>query len=127
MKQHILIVEDNSTALLVEKMLMRTLNCEVDGVESGNEALQLITKRHDEYTLVLLDLGLPDIDGTEVCKKIREFESNAHTNHIPIIAVTGNNDLTEHQKCLDVGMEEVVTKPLTKERASALLIKYSAT
>lgn len=125
MKQHILIVEDNPTALLIEKMLMRSLDCEVEEVKSGNEALQLVIKKHDEYTLILLDLGLPDMDGTEVCQRIRTFESNKHTSHIPIIAVTGNNDPTEHQGCLDAGMEEVIVKPLTKEIASDLLIKYS--
>ena len=125
MKKHVLLVEDSIPAMMIEKMLMQNLDCEVDCAATGKEALELAEKNHATYHLILMDLGLPDMDGTEVSQLIRKYENDAHVTPVPIIAVTGNEDPTQHQLCIDIGMNEVVIKPLLKEKAASLLLKYT--
>lgn len=124
MKKYILIVEDSLPAMMVEKMLMTGLDCDVDCADTGKEAVALAEKNH--YDVILMDLGLPDIDGIEASKMIRKHEHDAHTSSAPIVAVTGNVDPTQHQACLDIGMNEVFVKPLTKEMAKSILLKYTS-
>ena len=125
MKKHILIVEDSIPAMFVEKMLMKNLNCKVDGASNAKDAIELVKKNNTHYDLILMDLGLPDMDGIEASKIIRKYENNEHINKVPIVAVTGNADPTQHQACLDIGMNEVIVKPLTKEIANSILLKYT--
>lgn len=126
MKNHILIVEDSLPAMMVEKMMMEDLDCEVDCAETGKDAVELVKKNHSAYDLILMDLGLPDFGGIEVSKIIREYENNGHVTQVPIIAVTGNDDPAQHELCLETGMNEVVVKPLLKEQAASLLLKYAS-
>lgn len=123
---HVLIVEDSIPAMVVEKMLMENLNCKVDSVSTGKEAVDLVQKNHSLYNMILMDLGLPDFNGIEAVKLIREYEALKKMAKIPIIAVTGNADPEQHEVCLNTGMNEVIVKPLTKESAASLLTKFSS-
>lgn len=125
MKKHILIVEDSLPAMMVEKMLMQNLDCQVDCASNGQEALELAKRNHANYHLILMDIGLPDMTGIEVSQLIRKYEHETHVAPIPIVAVTGNDDPTQHKLCIETGMNEVVVKPLSKELAASLLLKYA--
>jgi len=74
----------------------------------------------DEYDLIILDLGLPDIDGLEICKKVRKNRMN-----VPILVLTGEDDLETKVSLLEAGADDYLTKPFTfaelKARIRALL------
>ena len=116
----ILIVEDNAIALYVEKALMESLDCEVDSALSGEEAVELAER--NQYDLILMDLGLPGIDGIEATRKIRVSEAENHRDLTPIVAVTGNADQSQHTICMDAGMNAVIVKPLQTDIAKSILL-----
>ena len=84
-------------------------------VASGEEALEAITTKRP--VLVLLDIGLPGIDGFTTCQRIREI------SRVPIIMVTGRDCLDDKVKGMNVGADDYVTKPfLTHELATRVKV-----
>lgn len=118
----ILLVEDNPIISRISKDLLESLNCKVDIAETGTKALELANQYH--YDLVLMDIGLPDIDGYTVTEKIR-LNKNKAISTAPIIAITAHSEDEERQRCLNVGMSQMITKPLTREVAESILSKLS--
>jgi PAS domain S-box-containing protein len=118
----ILLVEDNPIISRISKDLLESLNCKVDIAETGTKALELVNQYH--YDLVLMDIGLPDIDGYTVTEKIR-LNKNKAISTAPIIAITAHSEDEERQRCLNVGMSQMITKPLTREVAESILSKLS--
>jgi two-component system aerobic respiration control sensor histidine kinase ArcB len=122
-KKYILLVEDDAIATMAEKEILEHLDCKVDHAKDSKEAISYIKK--NTYDLILMDLGLPDIDGINTSCMIREHETKVrHGCHVPIIAVTGNADVEQREKCLDAGMSDVVYKPLTLDKAQSILSNY---
>lgn len=117
-KGRILLVEDHSMAANIAKTILTGLDCHVDTVDSGNAAIDMI--REHPYDLIFMDVGLPDIDGCEVTRRIRIVESGQDFR-VPIIALTAHVDSENKQKCIDAGMNAVLSKPLLKEKASDIL------
>ena len=118
-KKHILLVEDNFIATKVAKVLLERLGCEVDCANDGDKAIDLALANH--YDGICMDIGLITMSGVEACKAIRAYESQNHLRHVPIIALTANNSPQEIAEYLEVGMQEVLSKPLTKEKAERFL------
>lgn len=122
-KKYILLVEDNIIATMASKVILESLDCKIDHAKDGTEAIAYAKMNH--YDIILMDLGLPDIDGVETSLRIKEYETKEqHGCHVPIIAVTGNADLEQRTKCLEVGMCDVVYKPLTMDKAKSILSNY---
>ena len=117
----VLIVEDNKIAQLVEQKLMSELNCEVDLADSGTLATDLFVP--GKYALVFMDIGLQDTSGYMVAKKIREMEKNTQ-HHVPIIALTTYQADVVREDCANYFMDDVVTKPLTTDRAIQLINQF---
>lgn len=106
-RQRVLVVDDEP---LVVVLLERALNSFVDVLtaENGSQALEVARKK-PAPDLILLDVGLPDMDGHEVCKKLKE---DPHTNDVPIIFTTAR-DMTEDQTAgFESGAADYITKPL---------------
>jgi CheY-like chemotaxis protein len=118
-KKHILLVEDNKIAAKIAKKILEILDCEVDDVDNGDKAIALALA--NSYDGVCLDIGLPTISGIDACKAIRAYEAQNHIKPVPIIALTGSYDPQEVAEYLEAGMQDVLTKPLTKEKAERLL------
>jgi two-component system alkaline phosphatase synthesis response regulator PhoP len=119
-KKHILVVEDDEAIMELIVYNLEKENFEVSRAESGEEALQRVVARKPD--LVLLDLMLPEIDGLEVCKRIRGGSS---TRSIPIIMVTAKGEETDVVTGLELGADDYVTKPFKPKelvaRARAVL------
>ena len=117
----ILVVEDSP---LPARALLRLLNdydCEVKLVENGEDAVKaLIRKRYD---LVIMDIGLPGIDGIETTRQIRRLPKN---NDIPIVALTLTGHIREKKKpdCIDAGMQDMYAKPLMREQLKGIFETY---
>ena len=112
-----LVVEDDPLIQLIHKNFLTALNCIVDIVFNGEEALSII---NNPYDLILLDIGLPGISGIETAAKIRQHEKNAYTK---IVAITTNNKDDIKNSCLSVGINEILTKPITIEQIKILINK----
>lgn len=122
MTKQILIVEDNPIASRVQKMTVESLGFEVDCAMTGEEGLDLAHKK--KYDLILMDLGLPGIDGLETTKKIKLDQSGINNTLTPIVAVTANEDPIMREQCLQAGMDEVLSKPFTPVTARELLARF---
>jgi two-component system sensor histidine kinase/response regulator len=107
----ILVVDDRKENLFAMRKILQLLECEVFTVESGNEALSY-TLRHD-FSLILLDVNMPEMDGFELAELLR---SNEETQHIPIIFVTANNKEDDNVfKGYESGAVDYLFKPVNAE------------
>jgi len=120
-KNPILIVEDQPMTAYIVKELFEKLGCKVNIAEDGQTAIKLTKQNH--YDLILMDIGLPDLDGYEVTKHIRTNAEPAQ-DRIPIIGLTAHLDDKKKQQGLNAGMNIVLTKPLLEETAVDILHKF---
>jgi CheY-like chemotaxis protein len=119
----ILIVEDGLISEQMAKFALQSLgNVEIDSIDSGEEALQLLHTR--EYDMIFMDLGLPDIDGIQVTKQIRKQEQENNLKTIPIIALTAQTGASAASASLKAGMNGFIPKPLTPDKAQEALDKW---
>src|SRR5436190_24309669 len=103
----ILVVEDETDiAQLIKHTLERTGDARVEVVESGDAAIKAVTTAPPD--LVILDLNLPALDGTEVCRLLR---ARPATSTMPIIMLTARTAESDRVSGLDLGADDYVTKP----------------
>lgn len=109
----ILVAEDNKTNQLIVKSMLKDSNTSLTFVETGIDAIdKYSTMRPD---IVLMDMSMPKMDGIEATRAIRRLEKENNQGHCPIVALTANA-LEEHKiKCLDAGMDDFLSKPITKK------------
>ena len=101
----ILIVEDEKKISRILKLQLERKNHKITIIENGIDALNEIHKKRDFYDLMLLDLGLPSMEGNEVCKNVRKISK------VPIIVVSAKNNVEEKVELLKSGAIDYVTKP----------------
>ena len=114
---NVLLIEDNKINQLVTQKALMKLNCNIEIVETGSEALNLITK--DAFDLIVTDINLPDISGFEITKKIRN--SNIKT---PVFAVTAYSYDEIKLQAIESGIDEIFVKPFKSEELSAKIREY---
>lgn len=106
----ILVVDDSPEQAFFLRMRLEPEGYDVLTVGNGMDALQLVENRLAD--LVLLDVGLPDIDGFEVCRRIREWEAtHGQAPAVPVVMVTGQ-PAQDRAVALDVGADDFLTKPV---------------
>jgi DNA-binding response OmpR family regulator len=106
-----LLVEDSPEFVLLCQRLLEQEGFDVLVAGDGHQALELA--RHEQLELAVLDLGLPDLDGVEVCRRIRQF-SDAY-----VVMVTGRSDEVDKIVGLSVGADDYVTKPFSPRELTA--------
>jgi PAS domain S-box-containing protein len=116
---HVLLIEDNALIQIIHKHMLEELGCTVDLTDSASSALVMLK---NPYDMLFVDIGLPDIAGFELIKKIRG-ESKALAK-IPIIVLTGYSEEEERQHCMRVGANEISIKPVSKETLEEILKRY---
>ena len=121
-KDAILIVEDNELVAEFTKINFVSLNCDVDIALDGETALEYA--KHKTYDLVLMDLGLPGIDGYAVTQEIRSNEVLHNNASTPILALTAHVTNEEQERCIASGMNAIIVKPLLLEKTKSLLNNY---
>ena len=107
----ILLVDDEPSILATMAPLLRSRGYEVATAASGRGALDEAAR--EEPHLVILDLGLPDLDGVEVCRRLREGRS------LPILILSARGNETDKVAALDAGADDYVTKPFGAEELLA--------
>lgn len=114
----ILAVEDNPVIQKIIPAIMGYEGILVDLANNGAEAIAMLTE--NTYAAVLMDCQMPIMDGYEATKRIR---TNPRFDSLPIIAMTGNIDENDQQRCLDSGMNGFISKPVDWEQAFLILDK----
>ena len=109
----ILVVEDDKAVRNLIAITLQTRNYKYILSDSGESALLEFASEHPD--VILLDLGLPDIDGMEVIQKIRE------KSQIPIIILSARGEESDKVAALDVGADDYLTKPFSVEELLARL------
>ena len=122
----ILLVEDDPDTRLLARTVLESRGWTVDEAINGKEALLKVGGIRD-HSLIVLDLGLPDMDGVEILLMLK---SNLHTAGIPVVVLTGRTDRdTERQVLLD-GADDYIPKPLDPgiflSRSQAALRRHGA-
>ncbi|WP_131795062.1 PAS domain-containing sensor histidine kinase [Fluoribacter gormanii] len=120
-KHRILLVEDNTIAQTIAKEMLHQCGCQVDLAADGQSALQLWKK--NRYDLIFMDIGLPDMDGYQVTHHIRVQEI-AKNHHTPIIALTAHIGEENKQRCIESGINAVLSKPLTQKNCCDILNSF---
>ncbi len=107
---HILLAEDDYINRTLATTLLHQAGLQVTTVENGLEVVEEYRTRR--YDLILMDMQMPEMDGYEATVAIREREKASGAPHIPIIAMTAHAIKGDREKCLQVGMDDYLTKPI---------------
>ena len=120
----ILLVEDNEINQQVAKELLQGVGMEVDIADTGQVALQKVEAQSANgrpYDIVLMDLQMPVMDGVTAARLIRETRG---ADALPIVAMTANAGQVDRDRCMDAGMNDFVTKPITPEKLWQALLTW---
>lgn len=106
-----LLVEDNPINLSVARRMLAKLGIQTEVARNGHEALGVLSDK--QVDLVLMDCQMPELDGYQTTRKIREDEAQLDPpRHMPIVAMTANVMTGDREKCLSAGMDDYLGKPL---------------
>ncbi len=109
-KQRILVVEDNTVNQMLACAILGKAGFRTDVAANGIEALQALN--NCPYDLVLMDMQMPEMDGLEATSRIRKMQGAVA--RIPIIAITANAMKGDHERCLQAGMNDYISKPIDR-------------
>lgn len=117
----ILVVDDNRINLKLVEKTLSSLGCEVVTAENGPEALKNFEV--DSYDAVFMDIQMPEMDGYQTTRKIREMKGRGGDN-IPVIALSAYQETNCVKRCYDAGMNDFIGKPFRKEDLIESLRKH---
>ncbi len=118
----ILLVEDNIIALHLVETMVTKAGCRFMSAMNGEKALELA--KTVSFALIITDIGLPGISGTELTILIRAWEKSENKIKVPIIGLTANTLSEAEDKCLQVGMNKVLSKPIYLNDMQKIISRY---
>ncbi len=132
--RRVLVVEDSPLNRAVASALLAEAGLAVEIAENGKEAVDMVTSAAEHYfDAVLMDIQMPVMDGYEATRRIRAWEKDARSagarrsdTEIPIIALTAHALKGEKEKCLDAGMVDYLSKPISEKNLLRVLLKNVA-
>jgi two-component system sensor histidine kinase/response regulator len=116
----VLIAEDNEVNQLVIETMLAERGFQVDIANDGAEALAKLA--HGRYAAVFMDCQMPNVDGYEATGRIRASERDGA--RLPVIAMTAHAMAGDHERCLEAGMDDYLSKPLRPEALDAVLERW---
>ena len=118
-QNHVLVVEDDEANRNVMQAILHTLGHKTSLAENGKEALQKFMDH--TYDIIFMDIQMPFMNGYEASIKIRNQETQ---NRTPIVAITAHTLNNSRQKCLEAGMDDYITKPISIRSIQSLLDQW---
>ncbi|MBT3201508.1 MAG: response regulator [Phycisphaerales bacterium] len=119
----ILLADDNTMNQKVgQRILEVKLGYHADVVANGVEAIESLSRQ--DYDLVLMDCQMPEMDGYEATRAIRDPNSTVRNHAIPIIAMTANAMKGDREECLAAGMDDYVAKPINPHKLAEAIERY---
>ncbi|MBF0395418.1 MAG: AAA family ATPase [Desulfobacterales bacterium] len=118
----ILLVEDNVVNQKLAIRLLEKAGHKVDIAVNGREAIIVLEKKN--YNIVLMDVQMPEMDGMEATRIIRDANSKVLNHKIPIVAMTARAMKEDHEKCIEVGMDDYISKPIKPDLLFEKISKF---
>ncbi len=118
----VLVVEDNAVNRLLAEDLLRALGCEVTLCSGGREGLKRLQKQ--PFDAVLMDCQMPVWSGYRTTEEIRRWEESEGRARVPVIALTAHALAGEHQRCIDAGMDDYLSKPYSMAQLRRVLSNW---
>jgi signal transduction histidine kinase/DNA-binding response OmpR family regulator len=118
----VLVVEDNITNQMVAQGMLKNFGIKVELVANGEEALTALETL--PFDLVFMDCQMPVMDGYEATRRIRAPESKVLDSAVPIVAMTANTMQGDREKCLAVGMNDFISKPIDPNKLQLALQQW---
>lgn len=116
----VLLVEDNIVNQKIAKIMLEEFGCQVDIASNGQEVLERFDTLND-YALIFMDIGLPDISGFDIVTRLRQ---EPHLKKIPIVAMTAHILERDREQAYHSGMNKIVAKPINYSEIAAVLETY---
>jgi signal transduction histidine kinase/CheY-like chemotaxis protein len=122
--RRVLLAEDNVVNAKLAVRLLERLGCRVDVASNGHEALKMV--QSIPFDLVFMDCQMPEMDGFEATRAIRAWEGSSRVgespvSQLPIVALTANAMQGDRERCLAAGMNDYITKPLSRADLARVL------
>jgi len=117
----VLLAEDNIINQKLANGLLEKLNCKIKTVGNGKEAVNVA--KNGVFDIIFMDIQMPEMDGFEATGLIRDWENETGTK-TPIVAMTAHAMKGDREKCIDAGMDDYVTKPISLKILSDVLKKF---
>lgn len=121
-RARILLAEDNPVNQEVALAILGKLGYSASVVGDGSKAINALQKR--DYHVVLMDCEMPELDGFEATRLIRDPATGAVNPRVPIIAVTAGAMAGDRERCLEAGMDDYMSKPLEPEKLEQIIAKW---
>jgi CheY-like chemotaxis protein len=121
-KRPILLVEDYEPNILVATNFLDNLGYRYEVAHNGREAIGKFAA--SKYSMILMDVEMPYMDGYETTRYIREYEVQMDVPRVAIIAMTAHALKGDREKCMAAGMDDYMPKPFNPQQLQAILVKY---
>ncbi|MEY3253917.1 MAG: hypothetical protein RL227_2890 [Pseudomonadota bacterium] len=118
----VMLVEDNEVNRLIGSEMLRSFGLEVKVAHDGAQALQLLEQHRVD--LVLMDIGMPVLDGHEATRQLRERETRLKLPRVPVVALTAYAFESDAAKALDAGMDAHIAKPYSREQLREIVQRW---
>ena len=119
----ILMAEDVEINRYIVQEMLADVKLKIECAENGKQAVEMFTSDPEKYSLILMDINMPEMDGYTATHKIRVFDES-RKKRIPVIAMTANVYQEDIEKCLEAGMDDHIGKPVDIEDLINKIDKY---
>jgi CheY-like chemotaxis protein len=116
----ILVAEDNKVNQMVTMRMLQKMGCQADLACDGASAIRRVET--NSYDLVLMDLGMPEVDGMEATRRIRRM--HGPQSCIPVVALTASASTEVRSRCLEAGMNDYLSKPMEVQALRRALARW---
>lgn len=122
----VLLVDDHPVMQIAGRHMLESMGCQVDSAHDGTSALLRWSAK--EYDVIFIDGEMPDIDGLEVTRRIRQQDKDLPRSRRPyIVGIAANTVTCSRERCLEAGMDDYIGKPVVKESIVRVLRDFNAT